>query len=115
MYRTFPLILLLSTGCAISQEKFVEKYAAQVCDNLDACGKLTTVYGTYDECITDQEIIADEEMIGDGCQIISDKARACLKELRAANGECGQTKKDPAPSCAEVADCAGGGGSDTGP
>jgi len=114
MIRTLSALLLLTTGCGIDQEKFIEKYAAQLCDNIDACGKISETHGTYDECIQFYEIVADEQMIGDGCTIISDKAKACLKELRGAEGEC-PVAEDQSPSCGNVGDCAGGGSSiDTG-
>ncbi len=115
MHRALPLLLLWTTACGISQEKFVEKFAAQKCDNIEECGKMSELHGTYDECIREYEIIADEEMIGENCSIISDKARECLKELRKTNGECPVTDAQ-SPACAEVGDCAGGGGGgDTGP
>jgi hypothetical protein len=106
-------MLLLTTGCAISQEKFVEKFAAEKCQNIDDCGKLSELHGTLEECIKGYEIIADEEMVGDDCAIISDKARECLKELRKTNGECPVTDAQ-SPACAEVGDCKGGSSGDSG-
>ena len=91
-------------GCGLSEEKFLTKYAKLYCRNLEECGKLETQYGTHDECIKAQEIVADEELIPDGCSIIPDVARDCLKELRKSKGECG-INANPAPTCEKVAGC----------
>ena len=113
MYRYLSLFLLLSTGCAIEQSEFVEEFAVQKCTNIDACGKIPETHGTTDDCEQFYKIVADEEMVGDGCKYSSDMAKACLDELSDTEGEC-PVEDSLAPSCAKVGDCAGGGGSDTG-
>jgi hypothetical protein len=114
MHRALFLIIPALTACSITAEEFVEDFAAQKCANIDACGKISETHGTLDECITYYEIVADEQMIGDGCAIISDKAKECLNELEDTEGDCPVTDK-LAPACAEVGDCAGGSSSgDTG-
>jgi len=116
MHRALPIIVLLTTACAISEEDFIEQYASQVCDNIEACGKISVEHGTKDKCILHYEIVADEQMIGDGCEIISDKAKDCIGELEDFTEEdCPFTTNNFAPSCAEVGDCPGGSsGGDTG-
>ena len=114
MNRILTALLLLTAGCALEQAEFVEEFAAQKCANIDACGKISETHGTVDDCVQFYEIVADEQMVGDGCDYDSDMAKACLSELSDTEGECPVTD-DLAPSCTKVGICSGGGsGSDTG-
>ena len=114
MHRFLSFFLLLFAGCAIEQSDFVEEFAIQKCANIDACGKTSETHGTVDDCEQFYKIVADEEMVGDGCKYSSDMAKACLDELSDTEGEC-PVVDSLAPSCAKVGDCPdGGSGSDTG-
>jgi hypothetical protein len=114
MYRALPLALLLTIGCEIQPETFIEDFAANKCANIDACGKISETHGTLDDCIEYYEIFADVNMIGEDCGLLQDQAKDCLSELKDARDECPVTDAQ-SPSCAKVSDCSSSSaGSDTG-
>lgn len=105
--RMLAIVLTTSLlGCGISEERFTKRFAKLFCRNLEECGKLEVAYGTHEECIDAMSDFVDDEMIPEDCEIVSKKARACLKELRKSKGECG-INDNQTPSCDDVANCSG--------
>jgi hypothetical protein len=99
---------LLSAGCGLSEEKFVDKYAQAYCEHVEDCGKMSSLHDTFEKCVKKMRIFADEELAPKGCRYNPKAAKTCLQDTK-ANEDCSPSGLEP-ESCSRVASC----GEDTG-
>jgi hypothetical protein len=102
-YSLFLLSAFVLGGCAMTEEKFEEKYAEAYCDWLDGCSKVSDRHGTMEDCLTAQKIEADEMLTPDGCTFEPKQAKACIKEIK-NNDEC-VTEESVPDECLSVSNC----------
>ena len=96
---------LVTSGCKMKEEKFVEKYLTAYCEWVDNCGKLSEQFGTMDDCLTNRTVFAEAELTPSGCDYSPKAARECIDDIL-DNESCDINSAMP-ESCTEVSSCFG--------
>jgi hypothetical protein len=102
---TVALFALLSTGCRIVWEDFVDSYGEAYCGWVEGCGKLAEQFGTLENCLTNRTVYARSTLVPPDCGFNAKNAKTCLDEIE-NNESCDINDALPA-ACTEISDCFG--------
>ena len=110
---------LMSTGCALSEEKFQDRYFEAMCELYVNClpegDESDLTFDSVEDCVTIFSIVRDDYY--EDCEYDAEQGKACLDGFEAYAEECESTDADDATwaaACIAVYDCPdAGGGADT--